>query len=145
MASAQHSEVFNCTAVEFYKIISDYENYPQFLSEVKGMKVLKTDGSRKLVEYTVNVIKTFKYQCWMNEVENKSIQWEFLSGDIFKKMHGSWKLEEANGKTKATYSVEAEFGLFVPGPLSKALVSVNLPNMMNAYHKRIEQVYGKRK
>ncbi len=64
------------------------------------------------------------------------ITWEFASGDIFKTSVGSWKLENEAGKTRATYSVEATFSMFVPGPIANALVSVNLPNMISSYHKR---------
>lgn len=142
MAKASTTEVFNCTPDQFFKIISDYEKYPEFLSEVKKCKVLKTEGSRKLVEYEVSVIKTFKYSLWMTEIENQSITWEFASGDIFKTMKGHWKLEDEAGKCRATYVVDATFGLFVPGPIASALVSVNLPNMVGAYHKRIQQLYG---
>ena len=35
MATAETTEVFNCTVEEFFHIISDYEKYPEFLSEVK--------------------------------------------------------------------------------------------------------------
>lgn len=143
MASASTSEVFNCTLPEFFKIITDYANYPQFLTEVKECRVLKTEGTKKLVEYNVSLIKSFKYSLWMNEQEPNSVTWEFAGGDIFKTMKGSWKLEDQAGKCKATYAVEATFGMFVPGPITKALLDVNLPNMVSAYHKRIKTLYGK--
>lgn len=143
MAKANTTEVFNCTQAELFKIITDYEKYPQFLSEVKNCKVLKTEGNRRLVEYSVSVIKSFKYSLWMTEDEPKSVKWEFASGDIFKTMKGQWKLADEAGKVRATYDVDASFGIFVPGPIANALVSVNLPNMMSSYHKRIKQVYGK--
>ena len=78
----------------------------------------------------------------MTEKEPNLITWEFASGDIFKSTKGFWKLEDEAGRCRATYSVEATFGVFVPGPLANALVSVNLPNMMSSYHKRIQQIYG---
>lgn len=143
MASASATEVFNCSVPEFFKVISDYPSYSQFLSEVKSCTVTKVEGHRKLVEYSVSVIKTFKYSLWMTEAEPNSIVWEFAGGDIFKTMKGSWRLEDQAGKCKATYSVEATFGMFVPGPITKALLDVNLPNMMSAYHKRIRTIYGK--
>lgn len=143
MASAQHTEVFNCTPTQFYKIVSDYPNYPEFLSEVKECKVLKTEANRKLVEYTVTVVKNFKYSLWMTETENQEIKWEFAGGDIFKTSTGSWKLSEEGGKCRATYFVDASFSMFVPGPIAKALVSVNLPNMISAYHKRVGELYGR--
>lgn len=143
MASAQATEVFNCTVDEFYKIISDYEKYPEFLPEVRAMKVTEDQGNRKKVEYTVNVIKNFVYELWMTETAPNKIEWEFAGGDLFKRSVGAWELEDQSGKAKATYSVDADFKLFVPGPVAKTLISVNLPNMMSAYHKRVSELYGK--
>lgn len=143
MASASTTEVFNCTPAEFFKIIADFSSYPQFLSEVKKCEVLKTEGNRKLVEYQVSVIKSFKYTIWVTEQEPELMSWEFAGGEIFKTMKGHWKLEDQAGKCKATYYVEATFGMFIPGPITKALLDVNLPNMISAYHKRIKTIYGK--
>jgi coenzyme Q-binding protein COQ10 len=143
MAAAQTSDLFQCTPEQFFKIISDYPNYPEFLQEVKECKVLKSEGNRKLVEYTVSVMKIFKYNLWMTESSPTSISWEFASGDLFKTSTGSWKLADEGGKTRATYMVDATFNLFVPGPIAKALVSVNLPNMVSSYHKRVGSLYGR--
>lgn len=143
MAEAQTTELFNCTVDELYKIVSDYEKYPEFLAEVRDCKVVKTDGGKKLVEFTVSVIKDFKYRLWMTEEAPSKVSWVFESGDIFKVSNGSWVLKDEAGKTRATYMVEAKFNLFVPGPIAKALVSVNLPNMISSYHKRVKEIYGK--
>ena len=143
MAGAQTSEIFNCTPEQFFNVVADYAKYPEFLQEVKACQVLKTEGNRKLVEYSVSVVKNFKYCLWMTEEKPNVIKWEFASGEIFKTSSGFWKMEAEGGKTRATYSVEATFGLMVPGPLAKVLVSVNLPNMMSSYHKRIANLYGR--
>ncbi len=144
MPAASHTEVFNCTVPEFFKIVTDYEKYPEFLQEVKQCKVLKSEGTQKLVEYTVSVIKNFSYKLNMVEEEPNLVSWTFAGGDIFKTSSGSWKLEDAgDGKCRATYSVEATFTIFVPGPIAKTLLNVNLPNMMAAYHRRVKEIYGK--
>jgi ribosome-associated toxin RatA of RatAB toxin-antitoxin module len=143
MADAKTTELFNCSTDEFYKIISDYERYPEFLSEVKNCKVLKVENNRKLVEYTVSVIKDFKYRLWMTEESGKKISWVFESGDLFKVSSGYWDIVDEAGKTRATYFVDAKFNMFVPGPIAKALVTVNLPNMVSSYHKRVKELYGK--
>jgi len=142
LAAAETSDLFPCTPEQFFKIVTDYEKYPEFLQEVKKCKVLKTEGNRKLIEYTVSVMKDFSYTLWMTETPTL-VSWEFASGDIFKTMKGYWKMKEEGGKCRATYSVEASFGLFVPGPIAKALVNVNLPNMLSAYHKRVGELYGR--
>lgn len=147
MASAQTSDLYNCTPEQFFSIVSDYSHYPDFLQEVKECKVLKTEGNRKLVEYTVSVMKIFKYCLWMTETPptatGAGVTWEFASGDVFKISAGSWKIVPEGGKTRATYTVDATFNLFVPGPIAKALVSVNLPNMVSSYHKRVASLYGR--
>lgn len=142
MAAASTTETFPCTPDQFYAIVSDYEKYPQFLSEVKSCKVLKSEGERKLVEFSVSVIKSFTYRLWMTEQPGKKISWTLEGGDLFKASTGSWALEDAGGKTKAHYAVDATFKVFVPGPVAKALVNVNLPNMMKAYQDRVKQKYG---
>jgi len=143
MAGAQTTEVFNCSPEQFFNIVADYERYPQFLQEVKDCKVLKVEGNRKLVEFTVSVVKNFKYTLWMTEDKPGHIRWEFAGGDIFKTSNGFWKMEDEKGKCRATYSVDATFTMFVPGPIAKALVSVNLPNMISSYHKRVGELYGR--
>lgn len=144
MAAASTTEVFPCTPEQFFAIISDYEKYPEFLNEVKSCKVIKTEGERKLVEFGVSVIKSFTYRLWLSESPSKKISWTLDSGDIFKTSSGSWVLEDLNGKTKATYAVDATFKVFVPGPVAKALVNVNLPTMMKAYQERVKSHYGQK-
>lgn len=144
MADAQTTETFNCTPQEFFDIVVDYEKYPDFLAEVKACKVLKNEGDSKLVDYKVSVIKAMQYQLKTKEKAPSSVTWEFAGGDAFKTMNGSWKIEEAaGGKCKVTYAVDATFKIFVPGPVAKTLLNVNLPAMISAYHKRIKTVYGK--
>lgn len=143
MASARTEEVFNCTAEEFYKIVSDYEKYPEFLTEVKDVKILKNSGNVKEMEYHVSLIKTFKYKLKATEVPNKSINFEFIGGDVFKKMNGSWAISEKGDKCHVVYNVEASFGLLVPEAMTKPLVSANLPMMISNFKKRIKSIYGK--
>lgn len=142
MASAKTSETFDCTPEQFYKIIADYESYPKILNEVNDCQIVKSNGNEKIVEFKVSLIKTFSYRLKLTEVPNKKISWVLDSGDIFKTSTGSWVLQDLGGKTKADYEVEATFKVFVPGPIAKGLVSVNLPAMMNAYKKRVKELYG---
>lgn len=144
MATAQTSEVFNCTQEEFFKIVSDYEKYPEFLPEVKAVKVTKNEGSIKEMEYNVSLVKTFKYKLKATEQAPSKVEFHFIEGDVFKTMKGSWNIApEGADKCKVSYTVEATFGMFVPGPMANTLVSVNLPIMINNFKNRIKKVYGK--
>ncbi|MCM2352312.1 MAG: SRPBCC family protein [Pseudobdellovibrio sp.] len=144
MATAQTSEVFNCTPEEFFKIVSDFEKYPEFLPEVKSVKITKNDGNVKEMEYSVSLVKTFKYKLQSTENSPSKVDFHFIGGDVFKTMKGSWQIApEGADKCKVNYSVEATFGMLVPGPMANTLVSVNLPIMINNFKKRIKTVYGK--
>jgi len=144
MAGASTTESFNCTSEEFYSIVSDYVNYPKFLSEVTKCTVIEKESNRKLVEFQISLIKNFTYRLWINETPGKGLDWEFHSGDLFKVSNGHWKLEpDGEGRCKASYSVDAKLKMFVPSPIAKALVSVNLPNMMASYHRRVKELYDK--
>jgi ribosome-associated toxin RatA of RatAB toxin-antitoxin module len=109
---------------------------------VKECKVVETKGNKKLVEFKVSVIKTFSYRMWMTEEAPTRISWTLDSGDLFKTSSGSWDLSAMGDKTQAKYAVDATFKVFVPGPVAKALVNVNLPNMMKAYQNRVKAKYG---
>lgn len=143
MATAQTQEIFNCTTEEFFKIVKDYEKYPEFLTEVKSVKIYKDAGHTKEMEYHVSLIKTFKYKLRVTEVPNKSVNFEFIGGDVFKTMKGSWQLSDKDGKCAVEYKVEATFGMLVPESVAKPLVSANLPLMITNFKKRIKQFYGK--
>ncbi len=144
MAEANTTEIFNCSREEFFKIVSDYEKYPQFLPEVKAVKITKTTPTLKEMEYSVSMIKTFSYRLKVTEKINEEVVFEFIGGDVFKSMRGEWKLKDkGKNQVEVDYKVEASFGLLVPGPMAKTLVSVNLPIMMANFKKRVKEVYGK--
>lgn len=146
MASSQAevTEIFNCTPEEFFALVADYESYPEFLTEMKDVKILKQTKTSKEMEYTVSVIKTFKYIITAKEKAPSSVEFEFKSGEIFKSMKGSWSIQKSGkSKCEVTYKIEANFGLLVPGAIAKTLVSVNLPAMMKSFHKRVKKIYNK--
>ncbi|MCC2677719.1 MAG: putative polyketide cyclase [Pseudobdellovibrio sp.] len=143
MATASTKEVFNCSVQEFFKIVSDYEKYSEFLPEVKSVKITKNEGGVKEMEYHVSLIKSIKYKLKVKEVPNESVNFDFVSGDVFKSMKGSWKLADQGGKCAVDYNVEATFGMLVPESMAKTLVAANLPLMMSNFRKRVKEVYGK--
>lgn len=144
MAKAQTTEVFNCTAEEFFKIVSDYEKYPEFLPEVKSVKIFKQSAEFKEMEYSVSLVKTFKYKLKVTEKPSSRVEFVFTEGDVFKTMRGLWEIApQGENQCKVNYSVEATFGMFVPGPMATTLVSVNLPIMINNFKNRVKKIYGK--
>ena len=142
MASVETVEHFDCTPDQLFSIITDYERYAEFIGEIDDCEIIEDDGDRKLVEYSINMVKKFRYRLWMKKTDDYRLEWTLDSGDLFKLSNGSWDLEADGDRTRATYKLEAKFKVFVPGPLAKTAMNVNLPNMMKSYHQRINELFG---
>jgi len=140
MASATRSIVIDAPPERVFDVISDYESYPEFLSEVKSIRTSERKGNQVLIHYEVDVIKRIHYTLRMTEDRPRGLQWTFVEGDLMKDNRGGWVLEPlADGKkTNAIYSVEVALGLLVPRPLVTAMVESSLPKMLESFKKRVE-------
>ena len=139
MAAASKTVTIDAPVEKVFEVISAYDQYPQFLSEVKELRTSNRQGNKVDVHYKVEVMKTIRYTLRMNEEPPRKVSWSFVEGDFMKDNQGSWTLEpEGDGKTKATYSIEMKLGALVPGSIVKALVETSLPKMLEAFKKRAE-------
>jgi ribosome-associated toxin RatA of RatAB toxin-antitoxin module len=139
MPSVTESIEINATPKKCYEVITDYEAYPEFLGNLKTVTVSQKKGENCEITYEIDLIKTISYTLKMTGKPPKKIEWSFVKGDIMKDNHGHWALEEIKkGVTKATYELNIELGLFVPGAITKRLVGKNLPEMLASFKTRIE-------
>jgi ribosome-associated toxin RatA of RatAB toxin-antitoxin module len=127
------------TPKKCYEVITDYENYPEFIDNVKSVTVSKKKGETCEITYELDLIKSIRYTLKMIGKPPHRLEWQFVSGDIMKKNEGHWELSEIKkGVTHATYDIDIELGLFVPGIITKKLVGKNLPEMLKSFKTRIE-------
>ncbi len=141
MASAKTTQIFNFSAQQIYDVISDFDNYSEFLPEVKKAKVIETKGSKQTVEMSVSMIKDFTYSIIATLDAPKGLSWVFYKGDVFKSNSGSWLLKPiSESQTEVTYEVSADFKIFVPSMISKKMIEVSLPKMMDAYKQRLKKL-----
>ncbi len=137
MANATRTEVVDVDINKLYEVITDYARYPEFVDGVSSTKVLSQNETQAKVEYSVNMIKSFKYVLSTSQVKPTKVSWVLESGDLFKKNDGSWTLKDlGNGKTEVTYSLEVDFKMFAPNAILTALTEKNLPVMMQSFFKR---------
>lgn len=139
MAGATRSIVINAPPDKVFDIITDYEKYPQFVSEVKKVTTSERQGNTVKLNYEINLVKTIRYTIRVTEERPKKMSWTFVEGDVMKTNTGSWVLEpEGEGKTRATYTVEVTVGPLVPKAIINGLVDQSLPKMMDAFKRRAE-------
>jgi coenzyme Q-binding protein COQ10 len=139
MAGASRSIVINAPPEKLFDIITQYDKYPEFLSEVKKIRVLERKGTEVKVQYEVDIIKTIRYTILVKEERPKRMSWTFVEGEVMKDNKGSWVLEpEGEGRTKATYTAELALGPLVPKAIVNALTETSLPKMLDAFKRRAE-------
>lgn len=137
MASVARTEVVDVEINKLYDVLVDYAKYPDFVDGVSGIKVLSQSDTAARVEYSINMIKNFKYIINIKQDKPTHLSWSLDSGDLFKKNNGEWQLRDlGNGKTEVTYSLDLDFKMFAPSSILSALTSKNLPVMMESFFKR---------
>lgn len=141
MALASRTEIVDVEINKLYDVIVDYAKYADFVDGVSAIKVLSQNEKTAKVEYSINIIKSFKYVINTTQSKPNSVSWVLDSGDLFKKNNGSWALKDlGNGKTEVTYSLDVDFKMFAPNAILKGLTEKNLPVMMNSFFKRAKSI-----
>lgn len=141
MTGADRTETFDISADKIFKVLTNYESYPDFMDGVKSVKELSRDGNTAIVEYHLSIIKKFTYSVKITEVENESLSWTFEGGDLFNSNNGSWTLKDnGDGSTEVTYHLDLDFKVKVPGLMAKKLASSSLPSMMKAVCKKAKSL-----
>jgi len=137
MATASRTEIVDVDINKLYDVIVDYASYADFVDGVSSTKVISQNETSAKVEYSVNMIKSFKYTLATTQVRPTKVSWVLDSGDLFKKNDGQWLLKNlGGGKTEVTYSLEVDFKMFAPNSILTALTQKNLPVMMESFFKR---------
>lgn len=144
MAGATRSITINAPREKVFEVIADAERYPEFLPEVKKIKVSNKQGNQCDVHYEAEVVKTIKYTVRFRTDPPDKASWTFIDGDFMKDNKGSWTLEDlGNGTTKATYQIEVTLGALVPKTIVNALVDTSLPKLLENFKKRAEALAKK--
>jgi|SRR5215217_471858 len=139
MPGATRTIVINAPIEKVFDVITQYDRYPEFLSEVKETRTANRKDNTVDVHYKVDVMKTVRYSIRVVEERPRRMSWTFIEGEVMKDNKGSWVLEpEGEGKTRATYNVEMALGLLVPKAVVNALVDTSLPKMLEAFKRRAE-------
>ena len=144
MPQAVQSIEVNVTPDAFFDVITDFESYPSFLSEVRSCRLVSDDGGCLEVDYVVQVIKRFEYTLRFEAERATSLSWQLKGSSFIKRNEGSWTLEPLDDGTgtKATYRVLVETSLFVPRAVATKLLEVTLPATLSASKREAERRQG---
>jgi hypothetical protein len=107
-----------------WEVIEDVESAPAWQGGLKGMRALERDdeGRATLCESESDAkVRTIKTTVRFRYEGPTRLSWRQEKGEL-KSLDGSWQLEDlGDGRTRATYAIEAELGrmlgLVIRGPL----------------------------
>jgi uncharacterized membrane protein len=118
MMGPEHSEVIAASAQECFDAICAFETYPSWQRAVKSVTV-RDDGA---VAYEVDAkVRTIRYVLRYHYDEPRRVWWDYVEGDA-DHVTGEFRFDDlGDGTTRATYALDIEPGVFVPGPVKRIL------------------------
>lgn len=121
------------------RVICDFAAYPRFLPDMEEATVLRAEPARWTVRYCVRIIRRVEYTLDHVLEADTRLRWALVEG-AFKSNNGSWDLEplDSGARTRATYTLDTDLGMFVPGSVLKTLLESNLPATLAAFKQRAE-------
>jgi carbon monoxide dehydrogenase subunit G len=122
--SGSSSAEINAPLEQVWETVQDVESAPQWQGGLKAMRAVERDGEGRatLCESETDAkVRTVKSTVRFSYDRPTSLTWRQEKGEL-KSVVGSWKLEDlGDGRTRATYSIDADLGrmlgMVIRGPL----------------------------
>ncbi len=143
MPAASTTIEINVPPAVLMGVITDFEAYPSFVTDMQSSRVVshEVEGEREVwtVAFTLNMIRKLSYTLRLERRGQESVRWSLVEGS-FRTNEGGWTLAPLDGgaRTLATYEVDLDVGMFIPGSVMKTLVQHNLPSTLAAFKARAE-------
>lgn len=138
MPKASKSILINAPLKNVYKVVTDFETYPDFFPEVKTAKVVKQDKTSAQVDFVFHIMLTIKCRLKF-KLMSKKVAWKLVKGDFMQDNVGAWDLKTKGKGTEATYTVEIIPTKWVPVSILEHLIEHNAPHMLKNLKKRCEK------
>lgn len=122
-------------------VVADFDRYPEWQEEFRGVEVLETDengwGTRvrfvvdaKVLQATIVLAYTY---------EDAAMRWTLVEGDGIRRNDGAYLLEDlGDGTTRVTYEVEIEPSIPVPGMLRRKAAKRIAEGALRGMKQRVE-------
>jgi ribosome-associated toxin RatA of RatAB toxin-antitoxin module len=146
MSSARQSVIIEADLPTVWGVVRDYEHYPEFIPEMRSVRVLRKADTAQDVEFGIELEllgmrKTVHYTLAMTDTPPNRIDWTLVRSDVLKGDDGGWEFRSlGERRTEATYHIEVKLGPFVPGAVSRFLVEQSLPKLLGQFKRRAESL-----
>lgn len=124
----------------FMALLTDFASYPTFLPEMAGVELLRSRPAEWEVRFTLRLIRPLVYTLRLTQPDEHTLRWTLVEG-AFHSNDGGWKLEPIEGGrcTRATYAIDLQVGMYVPGNIVRSLVDRSLPDTLERFKAEAER------
>jgi ribosome-associated toxin RatA of RatAB toxin-antitoxin module len=122
-------------------IITHFESYPDWQPQMQEAEVLERDGEGRATTvrykfkgqmFTANYTLAYTY-------DDQGLSFTAVEGDILKTLDGRYTLvEEAPGKTRVTYELEASPAIKIPAVLRRQGAKKMIEDLFSGLQERLE-------
>ncbi len=139
MPAASKSVEVNATPERLMSVITDFTRYPRFLPEMEEATLIRREGDVWTVKFAVRIVRKLEYTLRLEKQSDVKLRWTLVEG-AFKANNGGWDLVALDGgtRTRATYTIDLDIGMFVPGSVLKTVLEHNLPSTLAAFKAQAE-------
>jgi ribosome-associated toxin RatA of RatAB toxin-antitoxin module len=136
-----HSLPIEAEPAECFDVITDYETFPEWQSAVKEVDVLSVDsaGLGLDVRFVIDArVRTVSYTLRYSYEQPHLVRWEYLDGDV-RSVEGDFSfVDQGDGMTLATYSLDIDPGVSLPGRVKKMLTEQVMKRSVEDLKRRVE-------
>ena len=136
-----HSLVIDAEPTACFAEITDYETFPEWQGAVKDVQILSRDGEGRGrdVRFEIDAkVRSVSYTLRYSYEAPHLISWDYVEGDV-KSVDGEFTFEDrGDGTTFATYSLDIDPGVWLPGRVKKMLSDQVMKRSVEDLKRRVE-------
>jgi ribosome-associated toxin RatA of RatAB toxin-antitoxin module len=142
MPRIESSIMINGALEAVYECAKDIEKFPEFMPDVKEVKILERDGSRVVSEWSAYIpdfkmtVKWTEEDLWDDEA--MKCDFKLVKGD-YAAYSGSWTFTQVDGHAKFDSVVEYEYDVPLIGALIKGLVQKKVQENVDMILKSVKE------
>ena len=121
-------------------MIADFASYKDFIPEIEDCALVREEPDAWDIRFTLKLVKRFRYVLRMDKSNPLALRWHLLEG-VFKSNDGGWDLEPIDDgkRTRATYFIDINIGMFVPSSIMRNAVNRSLPDTVMRFKAETER------
>ncbi|MDP9405190.1 MAG: SRPBCC family protein [Actinomycetota bacterium] len=122
-------------------VIGDFEAYPEWQPEVRGVEVLETDddGWGTRVRFTVDAKVALATYVLDYTYRDTEMRWTLVEGDKLRRNDGAYTLHDrGDGTTEVHYELELEPTVSVPGLIRRQVAKRIADTALKGMKRRVE-------